>query len=73
MRTRARRAAPPVETVRCFLCREPIAPGDLEDAYERVITDAVPGTRDFAHPECADREGYTDQPEVEDERPGGGR
>jgi hypothetical protein len=71
MRVQAGRRRPGVETVLCFLCREPIAPGDLQDAYERILTDRVPGTLDFAHSECADREGYLDQPDGEDERPGG--
>ena len=73
MAVRARRVPPKVEPVLCFLCRNPIGPEDLEEAYERILTDAVPGTRDSAHLECAERAGYLDQPEGEEERPGGGR
>jgi hypothetical protein len=60
---------PTARPVLCFLCALRIDPEDMEDAYERVLTDFVPAGRDFAHAACADRAGYFDQPEAEEEFP----
>ncbi|HEU4395077.1 MAG TPA: hypothetical protein VFS92_05885 [Planctomycetota bacterium] len=52
----------------CFLCRRPLAARDLERAYARVLTDEIPARPDFAHGECAQKAGYFDQPDAEEER-----
>jgi hypothetical protein len=66
---RRRRAAAALAVgERCFLCRAPLSARDLPRAYERVLTDEIPSRTDRAHHECADRAGYFDQPDAEEER-----
>jgi len=50
----------------CFLCKNPIRPEDLEEAYERVLSDEAPARADYAHAECAEQAGFWDQPEPEE-------
>jgi hypothetical protein len=65
---RRRAAVAPTAGDLCFLCRRPLAAQDLERAYARVLTDEVPARPDFAHGECAQKSGYFDQPDGEEER-----
>ncbi|NUN51878.1 MAG: hypothetical protein HUU06_03685, partial [Planctomycetaceae bacterium] len=47
----------------CILCRAPIDPADLADAWTRTLTDVGPATVERAHRECAFEAGLLDPPD----------
>lgn len=53
----------------CFLCDRVILAEEQERAYERVLSDTVPARVDYAHGECAQKEGLWEVPDEEEERP----
>ncbi|MCK6478902.1 MAG: hypothetical protein L6R43_01780 [Planctomycetes bacterium] len=59
---RRRRARAPAPAI-CILCRAPIDPADLADAWTRTLTDVGPATVERAHRECAFEAGLLDPPD----------
>jgi hypothetical protein len=57
------------ERYRCFLCLKPIAVEEQARAYERVREDTVPSGVEYAHGECAQREGLWDEDDEEEDAP----